>query len=387
MTPNHKPFPPNRINQAPLGDKCCTDLADAILSHGQVLDLISKLKRLPNFIHSNNCHYAEILADVVFHCPKRINIHDIASRTGFDVDAIRRALVKFFVPQGLITLKKDPWLITDEYRAKYDSRLHWLVKYTFTAVKDVIRNFLNETLGFRLPSIWYLTPYHKDGNCDQHLQQFLSSKGLDREWSSKRNGWVIPCPGKDYHGHKTKHDDFVLTTYKKPGSNFVYISAKCRHESCQEAQVAYCKHLNMEWGSYLSSKFNPRRAIIQVKPTVEPMIVMTKDVSSNPKADCVLKMEMEGKYEQYQKEKKKTDRRNQKTRRLYHFMKNLKDGANVDFADEMVDNTAKKYQTYRIKQRTLREKFADAIAFVEDFAGWNTKRVFGSVWERLHGGI
>lgn len=85
----------------------------------------------------------------------------------------------------------------------------------------------------------------------RHLfEQFLSSKSLNRQWSSKRDGWVIDCPGQECHTHDNRRDDCVLYP-KDKGNGFLYINAKCRHSSCMDERRDLCLELNKEWGAYL----------------------------------------------------------------------------------------------------------------------------------------
>ena len=81
------------------------------------------------------------------------------------------------------------------------------------------------------------------------LDRFLDRKGLRRIWSEKRGGWIIECPGKCEHTDRKGPDETILFTTPKH-NKFLLISAKCRHESCGDALMAWCKALNKEWGKY-----------------------------------------------------------------------------------------------------------------------------------------
>ena len=88
------------------------------------------------------------------------------------------------------------------------------------------------------------------------LWKFLDSQGICREWTEKRNGWIIKCPGESTHEHRARRDDCTIYSTRKL-NGFSYISGRCRHTSCGESITALCKDLNREWGMYLNSHYSP----------------------------------------------------------------------------------------------------------------------------------
>ena len=88
------------------------------------------------------------------------------------------------------------------------------------------------------------------------LWRFLDSKGICREWSEKRKGWIIKCPGESTHEHRPRRDDCTIYSTKKD-NGFMWISGRCRHTSCGESIMAFCRDLNKEWGMYLNSNYSP----------------------------------------------------------------------------------------------------------------------------------
>lgn len=100
----------------------------------------------------------------------------------------------------------------------------------------------------------YFTTYN-DSVVKRHLERFLETKGLCKEWSGKREGWVIDCPGEGMHNHRPRRDD--CTVYMSPkGNGFYFISGRCRHDSCMGSLQSYIQVLNEEWGNYLNEVYN-----------------------------------------------------------------------------------------------------------------------------------
>lgn len=99
----------------------------------------------------------------------------------------------------------------------------------------------------------YFTEY-EPWKVKQLLDVFLNSQNITKQWSSKRKGYVIECPGYEYHSHRDRPDDCVIfTTTKENG--FVWISGRCRHSSCWGDIVEYIRALNQEWGEYLNAHY------------------------------------------------------------------------------------------------------------------------------------
>lgn len=101
----------------------------------------------------------------------------------------------------------------------------------------------------------YFTEYNS-GQVETLLRKFLDDNHIigAGNWSVKRNGWVIECPGESCHEHEARRDDCTLY-YVKKSNGFCYITARCRHNSCGSSLVDYCKGLNAEWGKYLNQHY------------------------------------------------------------------------------------------------------------------------------------
>lgn len=103
----------------------------------------------------------------------------------------------------------------------------------------------------------FFTEYSRD-KVERLLNNFMFTRGLTSNYSAKRckdeRCYIIGCPGVQEHSHNNRHDDCVIYFTPKP-NGFVWISCKCRHNSCWSYIEEYVKDLNNDWGVYLNANY------------------------------------------------------------------------------------------------------------------------------------
>jgi len=98
----------------------------------------------------------------------------------------------------------------------------------------------------------YFTEYDA-GTVRWMLQNFPSNKFSN--WSCKRKGYIIECPDIGSHSENNRRDDCVVYAGDSQKNGFIWISMRCRHNSCWTTISDYCRGLNKEWGTYLNKNY------------------------------------------------------------------------------------------------------------------------------------
>jgi hypothetical protein len=119
---------------------------------------------------------------------------------------------------------------------------------------ELLKKRLNELTSTIKYKQTYFEQYDVD-RVEQLLKTYLDTHVQTNGYSNKRGGYIIECPGESTHSERNRRDDCTLYTTRK-SNGFIFISLRCRHNSCSDALTEYARELNQEWGKYLNQHYS-----------------------------------------------------------------------------------------------------------------------------------
>jgi len=119
--------------------------------------------------------------------------------------------------------------------------------------KMILETFTARPKAKVVSPIRYITEYDYP-QVEGLLDNYLDGRNLRSQWSNRRKGWIIPCPGAGCHSEHERTDDCTVF-YTRKDNGFIYISGRCRHISCGSDVTSFCKELNKDWGIYLNQNY------------------------------------------------------------------------------------------------------------------------------------